>query len=179
MDKFLSRLGEYAERDDDTGCLLWKRGNRGDGYVDLYITGVTSRRVHRISYELFAGEIPGGMDVDHICTVKNCVEPSHLRLLSRADNAVYRDRPEHHPDSGFTGVFFDSSRGSWAVAVDLREDAGLIEYCADAAGAQELLMGMRERFARVGTVSENREQLRRLWRLTKANPKMSILPLYP
>jgi len=178
-EKFMERLPGYARRDDDMGCLLWERGARGDGYADMYITGVSSRRAHRISYETFVGEIPGGMDLDHICAVKNCVEPTHLRPLPRADNSVYRDKPEHHPDSGFTGVFFDSGRGSWALATDLRRDSGTIEYCLSQQEAHSLLRSRREAFARVGTLSENREQLRRLWALTKADPSMSILPLYP
>ena len=39
--------------------------------------------VHRVSYELFIGPIPADREVHHTCNVRSCVNPDHLRLVTR------------------------------------------------------------------------------------------------
>lgn len=41
---------------------------------------------HRVSYILLKGKIKNGLDVSHDCDNPRCVNPGHLRLLSRSDN---------------------------------------------------------------------------------------------
>ena len=43
---------------------------------------------HRVAYFLHIGDIPDNMVIDHICTVRNCVNPSHLRLLTPRENTL-------------------------------------------------------------------------------------------
>ena len=70
-----------------TGCWVYT------GYCDRYgygwVRGAESgtRLAHRASYELHVGPIPEGMTVDHLCFNPPCINPEHLRLLSRSENA--------------------------------------------------------------------------------------------
>jgi HNH endonuclease len=54
-------------------------------------------RVRRLIWETFRGPIPAGMIVTNdpgACTVRECVEPSHLRLVARRDRIrEYNSRP--------------------------------------------------------------------------------------
>ena len=65
-----------APQDD---CILWT------GYVGRNGYGQFSRSTaaHRRAYELAYGPIPEGHDIHHTCHVKTCVNPDHLRALTR------------------------------------------------------------------------------------------------
>jgi hypothetical protein len=43
---------------------------------------------HRVSYELHKGPIPEGLVIDHLCRVRHCVNPDHLRAVTHAVNIL-------------------------------------------------------------------------------------------
>jgi len=43
---------------------------------------------HRISYELLKGDIPEGLDLDHLCRNRGCVNPDHLEPVTRKENLL-------------------------------------------------------------------------------------------
>lgn len=46
-----------------------------------------SKSAHREAYKAFKGEIPDGLELDHLCRVRNCVNPDHLEPVTRLENA--------------------------------------------------------------------------------------------
>ncbi len=71
------------DRGHETPCWVWDRGLDGYGYGRM-----RGRRAHRVSYELHVGPIPEGLDLDHLCRVRNCVNPAHLEPVTRAENVL-------------------------------------------------------------------------------------------
>lgn len=69
------------------GCFLWQGPLDKDGYGNFFFRK-KNRRAHRVSYYYTIGDIPEGMVVDHICGVRHCVKPDHLRLLTPRQNAL-------------------------------------------------------------------------------------------
>jgi hypothetical protein len=65
-------------------CWIWDGPRHGAGY------GVTPKGelAHRVIYELMVGPIPGVQELDHICRQRGCVNPSHLRPVSRRENLL-------------------------------------------------------------------------------------------
>lgn len=68
------------------GCWLWTADTNRGGYGLFHITGKRSIGAHRFSYQLFVGPIPTGMHVDHLCRVRNCVNPAHLEPVTPKEN---------------------------------------------------------------------------------------------
>src|SRR5271155_2232452 len=58
-----------------------------DGYAKFWV-GTEQHYGHIFYYKKYKGEIPDGLVVDHKCLNKACVNPEHLRLLTRHDNMM-------------------------------------------------------------------------------------------
>ncbi len=70
-------------------CWEWVGYINEHGYGKFTIKGkgsVKCLRAHRLSYELFIGPIPGGLDLDHLCRNRSCVNPHHLEPVTRKEN---------------------------------------------------------------------------------------------
>jgi hypothetical protein len=65
-------------------CWIWT-GATCDGY-GAFFCGGKNVGAHRWSYEFHVGQIPEGMQIDHLCRVRQCVNPSHLEPVSQAEN---------------------------------------------------------------------------------------------
>lgn len=58
-------------------CWLWARYIRPDGYGEW-----GHKLAHRRLYEILVGVIPEGLQIDHLCRVRHCVNPSHLEVVT-------------------------------------------------------------------------------------------------
>lgn len=72
-------------RTDD--CVLWPGHLDRAGYGHLTVRGKHGVKAHRESYQIHNGPIPDGMTVDHLCFTPACVNPRHLRVLTRSANS--------------------------------------------------------------------------------------------
>lgn len=76
----------------ESGCWLWQGARGGDGSYGAIGVGSMrdgSRRMeyaHRVSYSVFVGPIPDGLQIDHLCNNKRCVNPEHLEPVTRGEN---------------------------------------------------------------------------------------------
>lgn len=68
---------------DDSGCWLWKLSVDRDGYAQG-----KGGRMHRKTYEHSMGPIPPGLELDHTCEVRHCINPKHLEPVTTLENKV-------------------------------------------------------------------------------------------
>jgi len=81
-----ARFWAKVQGGDVSECWTWTASLR-DGYGQFYLRrDVSPSRSHRIAYELMVGEIPQGLDLDHLCRNHACVNPWHLDPVTRRVN---------------------------------------------------------------------------------------------
>lgn len=96
-------------------CWLWT-GVINDGGYGIFSVNGKRTRAHRFSWELANSEIPEGMQVDHRCRNRECVNPAHLRVVTNKQNAEHVEGWAHSSNK-FRGVTFDRRRNVWRAQV--------------------------------------------------------------
>lgn len=75
------------------GCWIWTGADDGYGYGSLSVgsrANGTKRavRAYRYAYERIVGSVPEGLQLDHLCRVRRCVNPAHLEPVTRRVNLL-------------------------------------------------------------------------------------------
>jgi HNH endonuclease len=72
----------------DQGPLCWTwQGRTQHGYGLLSLDGVPLR-AHRVAYHWLVGPLDRSLTIDHLCSVRCCVRPEHLEMVSLEVNSA-------------------------------------------------------------------------------------------
>jgi hypothetical protein len=90
----------------DSGCWEWQGARMGStmayGQFSLTLMGRRTISAHRASYILLRGDVPDGLELDHLCRNTICVNPDHLEAVThqvnnaRSNSATARNLPKTH-----------------------------------------------------------------------------------
>ena len=81
----LTRFMEKVIETDD--CWLWDAAIGRNGYATFKFEG-RMQSAHRTSYRHFVGPIPEGLQLDHLCSVRWCVNPRHMEPVTQKENIM-------------------------------------------------------------------------------------------
>ena len=78
-------------------CWIWMGTQDQDGYgmVRSSASQGPMRRTHRVAYHLVYGDIPIGMQLDHVCRIRKCCNPLHMDVVTLHENVLRGER--HKP----------------------------------------------------------------------------------
>ena len=65
--------------------MLWTGAKYGNGYGQVRFRG-TRTGAHRAAWIEQRGEIPVGLEIDHLCRTPLCVNVEHMQLVTHAEN---------------------------------------------------------------------------------------------
>jgi len=76
---------------EDDPCWVWIAAFNSNGYGEIGMGSKTdgTRRphnAHRVGYELYRGTIPKGLEPDHLCRFRACVNPWHMEPVTHSVN---------------------------------------------------------------------------------------------
>lgn len=98
-------LAVVFRRIEYTGfCWYWLGSVTRDGYGRV-TWNRRQRQAHRFVYEVLVGPPPEGLEADHLCRTRSCVNPDHLEFVPHDVNTRrgfhngkrLSDRPTHCP----------------------------------------------------------------------------------
>lgn len=98
-----------------SGCWKWTGTLNDNGYGVISIDG-RHVRAHRYAWNLLRGDIGEGMQLDHRCRNRACVNPDHLREVTNKQNQEHTYARSNNT-SGYRGVTFNKLKGKWSVLV--------------------------------------------------------------
>ncbi len=81
----LERIEAKIYREPNSGGWLWGGAVGDTGYGSVW-SGERTMKAHRYVYETLRGPVPHGLDLDHLCRVRSCVNPAHLEPVTRGEN---------------------------------------------------------------------------------------------
>ena len=94
-----ARFWSKVNRRGPDDCWNWiARHTANGGYGTIQIGGRAGSfvRAHRYAYELLAGPIPAGLQIDHLCRNRLCVNPAHLEPVTQQENIARGDAGAHY-----------------------------------------------------------------------------------
>jgi len=106
----------FAMVNQTDSCWNWTGAINELGYGRFRWGGRVSV-AHRFAYEMVNPPISKGKEVDHICHNRACVNPAHLRLVTRKQNMENRAGAQSNGSSGFRGVRWVPATGRWSATV--------------------------------------------------------------
>lgn len=97
IERFNAKVSRGSE------CWLFMGAQNSSGYGTVRIAGrraeVQVVLAHRLAIAIALGACPGDREVDHLCRIRICVRPAHLRLVTGPENegAIPRLEDEDPP----------------------------------------------------------------------------------
>lgn len=134
----------WAKVDKSGDCWEWTGYKQRQGYGSMSAAplGLRSMLAHRIAFTLASGPIPEGVQIDHICRNRGCVNLSHLRMVTGKQNMENQDG-HRNSKSGVRGVSWREDNKRWQAKVRHMKRDYHVGYFKDLSEAEAAVTAKR------------------------------------
>jgi hypothetical protein len=87
IERFLNKINISK-----SGCWEWS-GSKTKGGYGQFIINTKKYYTHRFIYEYYHGQICPDLQIDHLCRVRACCNPTHLEQVTQKENMLRGSRP--------------------------------------------------------------------------------------
>jgi hypothetical protein len=116
----------------DGECWIWIGAITSNGYGSFGVSSGRGKSAHRHAYLTLVGPIAPGLDLDHLCRNRDCVNPDHLEPVTRQVNVDRGDAGKHQSSKTHCakGHAYDEKNTRWRPD---RENSRDCRACKNAA----------------------------------------------
>ena len=147
------RLLRHSIPVTESGCVIWLGYTNEYGYGKITIND-KSKWVHRVAYEEANGGISRGLDIDHLCRVRCCINPSHLEAVTRRVNLLRGNTRTAMHAAKMTckrgHPFADSN-----LRVDLKKNGLVVRQCKECDKIRQRARYIKKKVVRDGEIEFN------------------------
>jgi len=140
----IERFWQNVDKTDD--CWNW-RGTLENGRGRIWDRG-RLELAHVFSHEVVhgMGSVPEGEEIDHKCQNPQCVNPEHLRVVTRTVNAQNKALSSANT-SGFKGVHWNKKLQKWSARVRIGGKSIYVgHFTTPVEAGRAALLGRMERY---------------------------------
>lgn len=118
---------------DKNDCLLWAGPKYGSGHGQMYIGWKDGKNItrgaHVVLYELEHGDVPVGLELDHLCETPPCINPDHLEPVPHRENTRRHYQNRTHCNKGHEFMEANICWKRKKSNVSPSNPTGLSRYC--------------------------------------------------
>ena len=164
LERFLSFI-QVKDTGYDTPCWLWTGFINPKGYGIFGFGNNRSGGAHRWSYEYFVGPIPEGLQIDHLCRVRNCANPEHIEPVTPHINALRGAKGILRPNksSRYPGVRKYEKGDWWQAFMTIGHQFIHIGHFHTEEEAYQAYVDARTAFERDGTLPQTKAPQHVTW----------------
>lgn len=136
----------WAQVEKGDECWIWTGHLYSNGYGQSWVQETkTGALAHRLAWQLTRGTIPDGMQLDHTCWNRACVNPGHLRLATSKQNSENLSGLKRNNTTGYRGVRLEKRTGRYYARVhhNGKEHSGGTHATAEEAHAAAQALRLR------------------------------------
>ena len=86
IEQLPKRIQDKILLSETTSCWNWRTNNKNQYGAVWNSTTQNTQGAHLYVYNLLIGPVPEGLELDHLCRNKICVNPKHLEAVTHKEN---------------------------------------------------------------------------------------------